>query len=113
LFSTANSSGSFDTISALPPGPDMQWAFDSGSGVLRVVSALAQSPTNISYSVSGGTLNLAWPATYVGWVVQSNSVSVAAPDAWYDVPGSGAVTTLSVPLNPANAQVFYRLRRPW
>lgn len=69
-------------------------------------------PTSITYSFNGSTLSLSWPASHLGWYAQSNSVSVASSNSWFDVPGSPGATSLSVPINPALTNVFYRLRQP-
>jgi hypothetical protein len=62
--------------------------------------------------VSGGTLSLAWPSSYTGYLLQSNSVSITASNSWSDVPGSGAINTYPVTLQPLKTNVFYRLRYP-
>ncbi len=114
LFSATTTAGNFATNS-LPTlsSPDLQWVFQPTSGVLRVVSTVANDPTNISYTVTGTTLTLTWPPEYAGWLIQSNSVSVTDSNAWYDVPGSDNATTLDVPLDSQQVNVFYRMRRPW
>jgi hypothetical protein len=72
----------------------------------------ADNPTNLSYSVSGHTLTLTWPEDHLGWFAQSNSVTVAQPGWWYDVPGSDLTTNLAIVLSPFATSVFYRLRHP-
>jgi autotransporter-associated beta strand protein len=109
LFSAPAHSGNFSGIAG-SPGPGLGYNFNPVSGVLSVV-AMASNPTNISYSVSGSTLTLSWPADHLGWIAQSNSVSVAT-NAWYDIAGSQASNSLHVTINPANRAVFYRLRHP-
>ena len=88
--------------------------FSFADGVLTVVSvsAIASNPTNITYSVSGSTLTLSWPADHLGWLAQSNSVGIAASNSWYNIPGSDSATTLNVNLDPAKPEVFYRLLKP-
>ena len=44
---------------------------------LSVSFLMPSTPTNITYSLSGTNLSLTWPGSYLGWYVQSNSVSVA------------------------------------
>ena len=77
-----------------------------------VGSTTADSPTNITFSVNANTLSLTWPGSHLGWFAQSDSVSVAAPALWFDIPGSDAVTNLDININPALPNVFYRLRHP-
>jgi len=67
----------------------------------------APSPTNITYTVNANQLVLNWPAGQ-GWLLQSNSVSLAAPNSWFSI--SGATPPFSITINPTNTPVFYRLK---
>jgi len=71
----------------------------------------ASNPANITTSVSGNTLTLAWPADHIGWILQAltNDLNSAS---WFDLPGTGDTNSVAIPINPANPAVFYRLRRP-
>jgi autotransporter-associated beta strand protein len=113
LFSTAAHTGNFATITG-SPGSGLAYSFNATSGVLSVVAGTASYPTNITSSVSGNTLSLSWPATHAGWILQTqtNSLNVGLNTTWADVPGSAAVTSMNVTINPANPTVFFRLRNP-
>jgi autotransporter-associated beta strand protein len=69
------------------------------------------NPTNISFSVSAGTLNLSWPASHTGWrlQVQTNALNVGISTNWVDVPGSESTNQIAFPINPTNGTVFFRL----
>ena len=84
----------------------------AGAGNLLVTSPVATNPTNISYAVSGNTLTLTWPGSHLGWYAQSNSVSLANTNFWFDIPGSQLVTNMVISISPAQTNVFYRLRNP-
>jgi autotransporter-associated beta strand protein len=114
LFSASGSkAGNFTSIVG-SPGPGLAYSFDPASGVLSIVTGIANNPTNITFSVSGNTLSLSWPADHIGWILQSqtNNLGVGLSNNWADVAGSAAVTSTSVTMNPANPSVFYRLRHP-
>ena len=83
-----------------------------GTGSLLVPFSTASNPTNISFTVTGNTLNLTWPADHLGWMVQSNSVNLAVPADWYDISNTISGTNYSITLDPAKTNVFYRLRKP-
>jgi autotransporter-associated beta strand protein len=104
------------TWGATGSGAANQSAAFTGSGWLSVsvtgAPTISDNPTNITFQVSGGSLSLSWPADHLGWYVQSNSVSLGTPNAWFDVPASQTVTNLNIPVNPALPQVYYRLRHP-
>jgi autotransporter-associated beta strand protein len=84
-------------------------------GTIQVVSIIPGYSTNISYTVSGNTLTISWPATHSGWILQSQTNSLAVgltPNQWFDIPGTASGTSMGVNVNPANPTVFYRLRHP-
>ena len=97
------------------PGTGLSYSFNPASGVLSVIHfTTASNPTNLTFSVSSGTLNLSWPTDHLGWILQSqtNSLSTGLGSNWVDVPGSASTTSASYPINPANPTVFFRLRHP-
>jgi autotransporter-associated beta strand protein len=86
----------------------------AGTGYLQVANPIPTTPTNITFSVSGGTLALSWPADYAGWILQSqtNSLSTGLNTNWVDVPGSESITATNITIDPSRPVVFYRLRYP-
>lgn len=83
-------------------------------GSVQVVPTIAGYSTNITYSLSGSILTIAWPATHVGWILQTqtNALGIGVSTEWYDIPGSSSVISVPVDVNPANPATFYRLRHP-
>jgi hypothetical protein len=81
---------------------------------LVITNGVSNTSTNISMSVSGGQLTLAWPGDHLGWIlqVQTNNVGAGLGSQWMDVPGSGSDTQAVIIINVANPAVFYRLRSP-
>jgi hypothetical protein len=83
------------------------------NGTIALVAApvVAPSPTNITFSASGGNLILDWPAGQ-GWQLQAqtNSRAVGLTTNWVTVPG--AVPPFTNAVVPANGTVFYRLAFP-
>jgi len=117
LFSAASRSGNFSSIVNQTGNSGIALAFNPTNGVLSVISGTASYPTNLTFSRSGNTLSISWPATHVGWILQSQTNSLNAgiqtsTNAWYDWPGSSAVTLTNIPINPINPSVFFRLRHP-
>ena len=83
----------------------------SGTGSLQI--GVPANPTNLTFSVSGSTLSLSWPSSYVGWILQTNVINVGVSNDWYNVPGSETNTQLAFPMtNPAISNEFFRLRYP-
>ncbi len=89
----------------------------SGEGANSVqVSATPSSttPVNLAMSASAGVLDLSWPADHTGWrlQVQTNSTSTGLGTNWFDVAGSTATNSVSLPVDANNGSVFYRLTYP-
>jgi hypothetical protein len=111
LFSSGSTSGAFAVTNLPALSSPLSWSALS-NGVITVISALPTTPTNITVTFSGGTLSLTWPGSYLGWIAQSNSVSLINTNFWFDIPGSQSVTNLNITVNPGLTNVFYRLRYP-
>ena len=81
---------------------------------VTVTAPPATNPTNIMFQVVGSSLILAWPGDHLGWPlqVQTNVVTAGLGTNWFDVAGSTLTNQMSLPINPANGAVFYRLRYP-
>jgi autotransporter-associated beta strand protein len=95
------------------PGASLGYSFNPATGVLSVVSAINTNPPTIgyTYNASSGVLTLSW-TTNSGWILQSNSVSLANTNDWFTVAGSSNVTTLSITNNRSSPAVFYRMVYP-
>ncbi len=111
IFSAVPSAaGNFAITPALAGG--LAWSFNPINGLLSVVPATVTYPTNLNYSLSNGILSLTWPASHLGWIAQSNAVSVADAPGWFDIPGSSGTTNVSIIPDLLRTNVFYRLRSP-
>jgi arabinan endo-1,5-alpha-L-arabinosidase len=80
----------------------------AGPDVLHVPSLV---PTNIAFAGNGGALNLFWPADHTGWHLQVQTNGLAHTN-WMDVLGSGSTNAVTLPVDPTQANVFYRLVYP-
>ncbi len=96
-------------------------ALIANDGAGHIVLAIANPPVTINpnppvLQVSSGTgsLSLGWP-TNQGWILQTNGVGLTATNAWFNYPPDGLVTATNVTItvNPANSNVFYRMLRPY
>jgi len=112
LFNAPGYTNDFSAFSLPALESGLQWVWTPTSGTLSVAANYATTPTNISYSVSGATFTLTWPASHRGWYAQSNSVGVANSSSWFDIAGSDTVTNLNITISLTPPKVFYRLRRP-
>jgi hypothetical protein len=109
--------GSFTSISPAIPGPGLTWDTNAltTTGFISVAgSGVNATPTNIVSSVTGGNLTMTWPSDHIGWTLQTqtNSRSVGLNTNWFPVTGSTTTNQVTVPVNPANPTVFYRLSLP-
>jgi hypothetical protein len=77
---------------------------------LHLAPPVNPNPTNIVISsASGNQINLSWPLDHTGWQLQSNSVSLTATGAWFNVPGSTGTNQTIITPNATRTNVFYRL----
>jgi hypothetical protein len=116
IFSQPLVGGGAMTISPANPGTGLAWKNNLAvDGSISVVQAVALNPTNITFSVSGSTLTLSWPADHLGWHLQTQTSALAAglqSNAWVVVPGSDLITTTNISISKTNPTVFYRLVYP-
>jgi hypothetical protein len=63
--------------------------------------------------VTGANLVISWPADHTGWRLQSqtNALSVGLGTNWVDWIGSTGTNQMTIPLDPANGSVFFRLKQ--
>jgi len=102
-------------------GAGMVWtnqlALNGSISVLSVQSSVNPNPTNITAAVSGGTLQLSWPADHTGWrlLVQTNHLAAgisANTNDWMTVPGSTGMDHTNFLMDPTKPTEFYRLVYP-
>lgn len=107
LFSTAAPMGNFTALAG-SPGVGMAWKFNSNNGVLTVYSTVA---TNLTMVVTGGALQISWPADHLGWLlqVQTNDLTSGLGTNWLTLPETATNTQFTVLLSPLNPSAFYRL----
>ena len=70
--------------------------------------AVDTNPTNITFSVSGGALDLQWPSNHTGWYLQTNT-SVANAAGWGDWPNANSTNHVTIPIDPALLNLYFRL----
>ena len=78
---------------------------------VRPTSAL---PPTLSFSMSAGQMQLAWPSDHTGWMlqVQTNPPDIGLGTNWVSLPESTFGSQYQAPMYPAMQSVFYRLQSP-
>ena len=110
-------------MAAVQPGDDGEYFIMVSNSVHTVTSPPARlsvlplprlDAANSSASAYGNTLMLSWSAAHTGWrlQVQTNNLAAGLGTNWFDVPGSTATNRMSLPMDPLNGSVFYRLIFP-
>ena len=103
LFTAATYLGAFTNL-VYPAG--YTWTNNLAVDGTIGIQGLAGSPT-LNYSASGNHLTFTWTGSYK-LQAQTNALDVGVTSKWFDVPG-GASSPVTIPVNPANGCVFYRL----
>jgi hypothetical protein len=75
---------------------------------------VSTTPPQVTFGLSNGSLQFAWPADHTGWRLegQTNSRAEGLRTNWFAVPGSSATNQVSIPIDHANGAVFFRLAYP-
>jgi autotransporter-associated beta strand protein len=82
-----------------------------GNQVLLTVGN--QTPPTLTFVQTGVTsLQFTWPAAYLGYGLQSNSINVASNNDWFTITGSTTNTNVTIPIRSTNPAVFFRLQAP-
>lgn len=90
-------------------------AIDGTIRVVQVQLPVNPMPTNMLFSVAGDQLTLQWPEDRIGWTLQTNSIGLTAPNAWFEFPpGTGSRNTnrVVITIDPTKSNVFFRLVYP-
>lgn len=90
-------------------GGGATWANNLATdGSITVLTVTAPQPTTLNVTRSGGNLEFSWTGSGFKLQSQTNALSVGISNNWGDYPGGGS-SPVTVPLNPANGAVFFRL----
>jgi len=74
---------------------------------------VASAATSLAAAVTASKLTLSWPSSYVGWILQTNTLGLGNPVNWHDVPGSDTNSQMTFPTsNQPIPSEFFRLRHP-
>ena len=114
LFDAKNYSGAFGRIVPMTPGTNLAWDASTMAvdGTLRVVSTIS---TNIQAFASPDQLTVMWPASILGWLLQTQTnfnAQVGLTSNWVTVAGSSATNQITFNINPAVSSAFFRLASP-
>jgi autotransporter-associated beta strand protein len=115
LFNAGARAGTFASTNLPPLALPLYWTNKlSVDGTIAVATTINTLPANILSGVSGTNLNLSWPADHTGWrlLVQTNTLDAGLGTNWSIWPNSTNVNSISIPINQANATVFFKLVYP-
>src|SRR5690606_26207795 len=113
FFNATSYAGAFENIDPATPAAGL--ARDTSTlatdGTLRITdSTVNTTPTNLVVELTGNQLELSWPESHIGWRVETNAASITQADAWFELPGSATTNRVFLTIDPAQANVFYRMR---
>jgi len=109
------SSGTYPAVTGTAIGAGTQGAISvSGQQIILTVSAggISTVPPTMTFSRNGSLLTISWAPDHLGYVLQSNSTSLAISANWFNVPGSSTVTNFPITVVPGQSNVFFRLKSP-
>ncbi len=89
-----------------------QTGYESTQSSQSVVTpVIATPPLSINIAFGGGNVTVSWPATHLGWILESQTNGLLA-NGWSTVPNSTTTTSYSVPVAPGATRTFFRLKHP-
>ncbi len=79
--------------------------------LVTVTRQPAVNAPTLTRTSGGGNISLSWPLDHSGWSlqVQTNTRAIGLKTNWFDVAGSTTTNAVTLPVDPANPTVFYRL----
>lgn len=110
LFSSAIISSNFTTVNLPAVATWTDNTSVDGSIVVASVVAESTNPPSLTAVAGSGAITLSWPLTYSSYLLQSqtNTLIVGLSTNWATVPTTN--NSITLPINPANGSVFYRLK---
>jgi hypothetical protein len=68
----------------------------------------------LTNSISGSNLTFSWSGAHVGYrlLTQTNTLNTGLGTNWFMIAGSDSTNLVTIPINPVNPTVFYRLAYP-
>ena len=89
-------------------------AGESSNSVSASAQPVSASPPQLGFVAANNQVQINWPADHLGWSlqVQTNSLTAGIGSNWVTVPSSSLTNQMTMPIDPANGSVFYRLIYP-
>jgi autotransporter-associated beta strand protein len=115
LFQAGTISGNFAAYSLPTLNPSLGWSTTNlVNGILSVVQTVNATPTNLTTSVAGSTLTLAWPTDHIGWRLQTqtNDSLTGLGTNWMDVSSSTLTNQMNFQMDSTAGNIFYRMIFP-
>lgn len=74
----------------------------------------SSAPVTVSTASTADQLHLSWPTDHTGWQLQSqtNTLTTGLSTNWVNIFSSARTNQITVPVNPENGAVFFRLMHP-
>jgi hypothetical protein len=89
-------------------------AGESSNSISASAQPVSVSPPQLGFVAANNQVQITWPADHLGWSlqVQTNSLAAGIGNNWVTVPSSSLTNQMTVPIDPANGSVFFRLIYP-
>jgi hypothetical protein len=87
---------------------------ESGNSVEASAQTVSITPPQLVSVAGSGQMQLSWPMDHLGWRLEmrTNSLNAGLGANWVTIVNSVMTNQVSVPINPANGSVFFRLSYP-
>ena len=78
------------------------------------VRPISNNPATLAASLNAGQLQIIWPQEHTGWILQSQTNSIAAGlgTNWVTIASSTETNRVNISLAPTSGSAFFRLAHP-
>jgi hypothetical protein len=116
IFDATTYTGSFSATNLPALGGGVSWDLSTlgTDGMVKLVVSVNPTPTNMVFQATGGAVDISWPSDHIGWRLQaqSNPRTIGISTNWVTVAGSDSTNHVTIPIDPADGTVFYRMIYP-
>jgi hypothetical protein len=87
---------------------------ESAASISVSAQPVSMTSPHLNFGILGNQMQMIWPQDHLGWKLQTqtNSPGNGLGANWVTIPGSGMTNQVTVPVDPAQGSVFFRLVHP-
>ena len=85
---------------------------ESSDSIEVVARPAATTVVPLDFSISNNGVQFNWPSDHTGWRLMMKTNDLGAPGGWLTVANSASTNQMSMPVDPRQTNIFFRLIYP-